>query len=43
MDILIRLWKEGRTIVMVTHNDRISARSERIVRLFDGQVIKGTQ
>jgi len=39
MDVLTELWKEGRTIVMVTHNDHISARSQRIIRLFDGQVI----
>ena len=39
MDILTKLWKEGRTIVMVTHNDRISAHSQRIVRLFDGLVL----
>jgi putative ABC transport system ATP-binding protein len=39
MDILTELWKEGRTIVMVTHNDRISAHSQRIVRLFDGLVL----
>jgi putative ABC transport system ATP-binding protein len=39
MDILTGLWKEGRTIVMVTHNDHISARSQRIVRLFDGLVL----
>jgi putative ABC transport system ATP-binding protein len=39
MDVLTALWKEGRTIVMVTHNDHISARSQRIIRLFDGQVI----
>jgi putative ABC transport system ATP-binding protein len=39
MDILMRLWKEGRTIVMVTHNDEIAAQSERVIRLFDGQVV----
>jgi len=39
MDILTELWKQGRTIVMVTHNDRISAHSQRIVRLFDGLVL----
>jgi putative ABC transport system ATP-binding protein len=39
MDILTELWKEGRTIVMVTHNDRISAHSQRIVRLFDGLIL----
>ena len=39
MAVLVELWKEGRTIVMVTHNDHIAAVSERIIRLFDGQVI----
>jgi putative ABC transport system ATP-binding protein len=39
MDVLTELWKEGRTIVMVTHNDHISARSQKIIRLFDGQVL----
>jgi putative ABC transport system ATP-binding protein len=39
MAILVQLWKEGRTIVMVTHNDRIAAHSERIIRLFDGSVL----
>ena len=39
MDILTDLWKNGRTIVMVTHNDHISARSQRIIRLFDGMVV----
>jgi putative ABC transport system ATP-binding protein len=39
MDILARLSHEGRTIIMVTHNDHISARSQRIIRLFDGQVL----
>jgi putative ABC transport system ATP-binding protein len=39
MAILVQLWQEGRTIVMVTHNDRIAAHSGRIIRLFDGQVV----
>jgi putative ABC transport system ATP-binding protein len=39
MGILGQLWKEGRTIVMVTHNDHIAACSERTIRLFDGQVV----
>jgi len=39
MDILSELWKKGRTIVMVTHNDHISARSQRIIRLFDGMIV----
>ncbi len=39
MTLLTDLWKEGRTIVMVTHNDHIAASSGRIIRLFDGQVV----
>jgi putative ABC transport system ATP-binding protein len=39
MAILTDLWREGRTIVMVTHNDHIAAHSERTIRLFDGQVV----
>ena len=39
MAILTDLWKEGRTIVMVTHNNHIAERSERVIRLFDGQVV----
>lgn len=39
MDLLSGLWRSGRTIVMVTHNDGIAARSERTIRLFDGQVV----
>jgi putative ABC transport system ATP-binding protein len=39
MGILGELWKEGRTIVMVTHDDRIASHSERVIRLFDGQVV----
>ena len=39
MAVLVDLWQEGRTIVMVTHNDHIAAVSQRIIRLFDGQVI----
>jgi putative ABC transport system ATP-binding protein len=39
MGILSDLWREGRTIVMVTHNDSIAERSQRRIHLFDGQVL----
>jgi putative ABC transport system ATP-binding protein len=39
MALLTELWRGGRTIVMVTHNDHIAERSERTIRLFDGQVV----
>ena len=37
--ILTELWKAGRTIVMVTHNDHIASYSQRVIRLFDGMVL----
>jgi putative ABC transport system ATP-binding protein len=39
MNILNELNKQGTTIVMVTHSQRDSSYSRRIVHLFDGQII----
>jgi len=36
--LLARLNDEGRTIIMVTHEDDVAARSKRIVRLKDGHL-----
>ena len=40
MALLSRLWKEGRTIVMVSHDDRIAAYSQRTIHLFDGMLAR---
>lgn len=41
MDILHRLNKEdGKTIVMVTHNESQAAQTDRIIRFFDGRQIQ---
>ena len=40
MNLLHRLNKEdGRTIIMVTHNDAQAAETDRIARFFDGRQI----
>ncbi|MBO0721581.1 MAG: ABC transporter ATP-binding protein [Blastocatellia bacterium] len=39
MDVLKGLNKEGTTIVMVTHDQRLSQQTERIIRLFDGRQV----
>lgn len=39
MDILESLNEEGTTIVMVTHDERMAERTNRIVRVFDGQQV----
>lgn len=40
LQVIENLHKEGMTILMVTHDDRISKRCERVVRLKDGVVEK---
>ena len=39
MGILHELHSEGTTIVMVTHDARMAEMTERIVRVFDGQLV----
>lgn len=36
---LRKLWGEGHTIVLITHDDSLAARAERIVRVSDGKII----
>ncbi|MCL2347161.1 MAG: ABC transporter ATP-binding protein [Planctomycetaceae bacterium] len=38
LDLLDRLNAEGRTIILVTHEDDVGARAKRIIRLKDGQL-----
>jgi len=39
MQILKKLNGEGRTVVLITHDDRIAAMADRIVRLQDGKIV----
>jgi putative ABC transport system ATP-binding protein len=39
MDLLLKLNSEGTTVVMVTHDEREARRTNRIVRVFDGQLV----
>jgi putative ABC transport system ATP-binding protein len=39
MDILLKLNAEGTTVVMVTHDEQEARRVNRIVRVFDGQLV----
>lgn len=39
IDILTRLNKEGATIVMVTHDESIAEKTNRIIRMSDGKLI----
>jgi ABC-type lipoprotein export system ATPase subunit len=38
-DLITGLTDEGRTVILVTHNDALAARARRVVRLKDGRVV----
>lgn len=40
MDFLQKLHKEGKTIIMVTHDDRLAKYAERIIYIKDGELVK---
>ena len=40
MQLLSELHKEGTTIVMVTHSQKDAALADRIINLFDGQIVE---
>ncbi|MBU1043198.1 MAG: ABC transporter permease [Candidatus Omnitrophica bacterium] len=39
MEILTKLNEQGKTIIMVTHEDDIAGYAKRIIKMFDGQII----
>ena len=39
LDILFALHRQGKTIVVVTHNNEIAARAQRIIKVRDGQIM----
>jgi putative ABC transport system ATP-binding protein len=38
LDLFDRLHRRGRTVIMVTHEDDVAARAQRIVHLADGMI-----
>jgi putative ABC transport system ATP-binding protein len=40
LEILGQMHKEGQTIIMVTHDERIAAKADKIIRLVDGKVVE---
>lgn len=43
MELLSELHKEGSTIVMVTHSQRDAAVADRVINLYDGQIVDKLQ
>jgi putative ABC transport system ATP-binding protein len=41
VDLFEDLWKQGHTIIVITHDQEISRRTQRIIKLRDGTVVDG--
>ena len=39
MEILRELHAEGRTVILITHDNDIAARARRIIRIMDGKIV----
>ena len=42
-DLLEEVHRDGQTLIVVTHDERLAARSRRVVRLLDGRIVADTR
>ena len=42
MDILEGLYRDGRTVIIITHDNEIAARARRVIKIKDGRIISDT-
>lgn len=42
MQILRDLHEEGRTVILITHDDKIAATAKRVIRIMDGKIVSDT-
>jgi len=40
METLGQLWQEGKTVILITHDEGIASQAERVVRVQDGRVVQ---
>ena len=38
LNILSEMYQEGRTVILITHDDNIAAKAKRVVRILDGKI-----
>lgn len=42
MQILRELHKEGRTVIIITHDNEIAEQADRVIRISDGKIVEDT-
>ena len=42
MGLLTSLADDGRAVIVVTHDDGVAARADRVIRLSDGMIVQDT-
>ncbi|MFA9399454.1 MAG: ABC transporter ATP-binding protein, partial [Clostridiaceae bacterium] len=43
MDLLININKKGKTVIIVTHDEKIAAYCNRKINILDGKIVSDTQ
>jgi putative ABC transport system ATP-binding protein len=43
MQILRDLHDEGRTVILITHDNKIAASAKRVIRIMDGKIVSDTR
>jgi len=43
MEILKELHAEGRTVILITHDNKIAASAKRVIRIMDGKIVSDTR
>ena len=43
MDILDELYREGRTVILITHNNEIAEKAQRVIKIMDGHIVSDTK
>ena len=43
MQILRELHEEGRTVILITHDNDIAAQAKRVIKIMDGKIASDTQ
>ena len=40
MEILKELHREGRTVILITHDNDIAAQAKRVIKIMDGKIVE---